>query len=180
MTAYRRASAAVRVEGPPWAVDALSPATLATLGGDLATNGEFVVVIEGDGAGAVRLVSTRNPHIQGGPDPATWWYQVHLEGPTRTESRWAHRDEVTHVLWHAEPGRPWRAISPLRMSTRTHDVLAATEQALRDSADAPSTRFLEAEQALGEEAISSLQQSINAVRQRGRWLVVDEGMKASK
>ena len=111
-------------------LEAVTPDLLAGVGFDLAVVGEFVAVVQVDGSGRVSLLRASSWNISGGPDPATWMYDVSLSGPTGTYTRVVPADGVLHVRYLPDCRTPWRGVAPWKRAPSLSKLTAEVEAAL--------------------------------------------------
>ena len=111
------------------AVPALNPAMLALMGRAAAIRGEFAAAVELEaGAGVLRPGTA--VEIRGGAAPATWRYRLSLVAPNGPVERTYPADAVAHIVWHADPARPWRGQSPLRTARLTAESAVGAERSM--------------------------------------------------
>ena len=108
----------------------------------MARHGEALFVIDGRGDAPRLLGGDTSAHVEGGPDPATWRYRLHLEGPTESRSRTVGSEQVLHLRWSTDPARPWRGVSALGRAGRTSALLAEVERALTLESRSVNMRIL--------------------------------------
>lgn len=123
---------------PDSARTAFTPELLGLIGRQLIEEGECVLyldVVEG-----VRVLRPTFGHnLRGGPNEADWRYEVHLPGPTRTQTiRRVPAASVLHFRIGAEQATPWKGESPLRRSWETVRALRQIEAAMVNEAARPS------------------------------------------
>ena len=121
--AYSRAFASAEVGGPAGVSLAVTPITLSSIARGLIRHGESCHLIDVDRAGRLRLLDAASWTVTGGPDPASWRYQVSTTGPSMTATRTVSADGVVHCMYSIDPARPWAGRGPLQWATST--VVAA-------------------------------------------------------
>ena len=136
-----RAFASAEVNGPSWAVRALSPACLALIGRALIRQGEFLAAIDVDG-GELRLWPAADHDVTGGYDPAEWRYRLNLAGPSYLATRTTGAEGVVHVMYSADPARPWHGIGPIDSAIQAGRLSAETAKTLADEASGPRGHLL--------------------------------------
>lgn len=137
-----RAFASAEVKSPPMFAEALSPSCMALIGRALIRRGEVVFLISAAG-GRLSLLPCESHDIDGGPDPATWWYRCTVGGPERTLT-WDHvpAEGVIHLTYARDPERHWRGYGPLQVAQLAGRLSASTSQALANEAGRPHGSFL--------------------------------------
>ena len=102
--------------------------------------------------------------VWGGPDPASWWYEVELCAPSTYTDTWhPTRDRVLHVLRDPDSRRPWRGRSPLGSSKLTHDLAVMAETALLRETRIPSRAIVpmpSSLEGLNQDQANALRQAI--------------------
>ena len=79
------------------------------------------------------LLPATSYNIMGGPNPATWAYDLMLNGPSGTMSyNGVGGDSVIHVKYAVDPVQPWRGCAPLDVARLSGRLSAATVNALAD------------------------------------------------
>ena len=68
--------------------------------------------------------------IRGGAAPATWRYRLSLVAPNGPVERTYPADAVAHIVWHADPARPWRGQSPLQTARLTAESAVGAERTM--------------------------------------------------
>lgn len=111
------------------AVPALDPAMLALMGRAAAIRGEFTGAVELEAGQGVLRPGTA-VEIRGGAAPATWRYRLSLVAPNGPVERTYPADAVAHIVWHADPARPWRGQSPLRTARLTAESAVGAERTM--------------------------------------------------
>ncbi|WP_419936908.1 phage portal protein [Candidatus Palauibacter sp.] len=103
---------------------------LSTIARDLVLHGESLWLIGGGGSA---LLPVTGATVTGGPDPASWLYDLDLPAPTRTARRVrVQADRVFHPRWHVDRETPWVGRSPLTAAASTSRLLARLERSLGD------------------------------------------------
>lgn len=137
-----RAFAAAEVRAPDAMLAALHPAFLSMVGRSLIRRGEIVFLIRVDGD-RVKLWPAASHDISGGPDPETWVYRLTVGGPERTLT---YSDVpaagVVHLMYSADPERPWRGYGPLQVAQLGGRLSSETVAALADEASGPRGQLL--------------------------------------
>ena len=164
-------AAAIRGAATP-ATRAVTPAILALIGRQLVRRGEAVLAIEVRG-GDVVLIPAASHDVEGGPDPAGWWYRLDLFGPSGNVTRRRPAAAVVHATYAVDPATPWLGVAPLAWARATGTLAANLEARLGEEAGAAVGAFLPvpADQggADGEatDRHAALKASIRAARGRG-------------
>ena len=92
--------------------DAVSPGVLELIGRELIGRGEAVFLIDVQ-EGRLMLHPASSWDVRGGPDPATWTYEVTRAGPSRAYTRKnVPASGVVHVRYAVGPSQPWRGVGP--------------------------------------------------------------------
>ena len=126
-----RAFATAEVQG------AMIPATtLAQLGRNLALRGNAVFDLRADPVGGLILLPVSSWDIFGGPDPATWTYNLNIPGPSAQDSISRFGSDVIHARINQLPESPWAGRSPLVAAGFSADLLASVEQRASQEATA--------------------------------------------
>ena len=121
------------------AVPALTPDVLATIGRRLITSGESCHVIDVID-GAVQLTEASSwSVVAGGPDPASWRYQVTEAGPHTSTTRTVPGDQVVHCRYATSHAEPWRGVPPLVLAGESGRLARNLERALKWETNAAAT-----------------------------------------
>ncbi len=132
--------ATVTPDGP--ALAPLDAAMRGLVGRALGTHGEFLALIEVDGA-TVRLLPASGWDVYGGsPEPSTWYYWLTLPGPQGSRTVVRPASEVVHVRIGASVAQPWRGRSPLRTARTTGNLAGRVEAALSRESMMPIGRIV--------------------------------------
>ena len=130
--AARMYQAAFQVASIKPVVPALSPYVLGTIARRLIVSGESCHVIDViDGRVAITEASSWSV-VAGGPDPASWRYQVTEAGPHTSTTRTVAGGQVCHCRYATSHVEPWRGISPLTLAGTTGKLASNLEAALRN------------------------------------------------
>ena len=156
------------------AVPLVSPTFLAGVARDLARRGESVHLLDiADG----RLVALPcgSWDIRGDVDAATWVYQLHRFGPTRSSSQYVGADSVLHFRYATDPARPWQGISPLGWARDLGAIAGGTDLRLGEEAGGAVSRLIPVPQDGGDggdgDPLAGLKSDIK--NGKGRALVVE-------
>ena len=87
--------------------------TLAAIGRNLGLRGNAVFDVLADPIGGLTMMPASSWDIQGGPDPATWIYNLSLSGPGYNTDVMRIGSDVIHCRINALPESPWAGRSPL-------------------------------------------------------------------
>ena len=157
-----RAIASARVTGTR--AENVTPAMLDQMVRSMMVDGEAVYRIDTDDYPPTFTPARTPITVLGGPDPATWSYQLDMPGPTTSEWQQLPADSVLHVMWATTPDCSWRGISPLRGPTALMlariDAALAAEAAGGGGYMVPIEFPREAE--LSDEQLTALQASFKA------------------
>ena len=127
-----RAIASAEVSGPDALTTSITPTWLAMASRALQRYGEFVAAIRVEG-GRVRLSPCGSWHVEGGPNPAGWTYQLYESGPSHQVTRnGVPAASVVHVRLNVDPAQPWRGFAPLVLANQSGRLSAETVKALAD------------------------------------------------
>ena len=158
-----RIFAGARVDGPPAAVEALTPATLALASSLLVRRGECVFVrYHGQ---PVRLIPVSGPpNVTGGWNPDSWLYDVSLAAPSGSDQVVVRRAEVLHVLTDPDPVRPWQGASPAAGGLGA--LASRAGRALLGELSTPAARLIPAPEGVTDADKSGMRDAI--LQNRGR------------
>ena len=137
-----RGFAAAEVTARPMVAAALTPDVLEMVGRSLIRRGEILFYIDTTGDRLMLLPAT-SYNILGGPNPATWEYDLMLAGPSGTRY-YTHlsADSVIHVKYAVDPVEPWRGCAPMDIAKLTGRLSAETVNALADESATPVGQLL--------------------------------------
>ena len=110
---YAAVFSVAKVIGPPYLVRALTATWRAQVVRAMIRGGEHVDVIE-SAPGGLELLPASLWTVLGGPRPSSWVYSCSLDGPSGTVTRAYAADDVVHLRWQTERGRPWVGIGPMQ------------------------------------------------------------------
>ena len=113
------------------AVPALTPAVLGTIARRMITSGESCHVIDVNEGRVVLTESSSWSVVAGGPDPASWRYQVTEAGPHTSTTRTVPGDQVVHCRYATSHVEPWRGVPPLVLAGESGRLAVNLESALR-------------------------------------------------
>lgn len=137
-----RAFAAAEVDGPAYAVDALTPETMLMIGRALIRRGEIVFGMDVS-EGRLFLWPAASHDVDGDHDPRSWRYRLNLAGPDlQTTRENVSGVEVVHLCYARDPETPWRGYGPLQVAQLAGRLSAETTAALADEASGPRGSFL--------------------------------------
>ena len=141
--ALSRAFASATVEGPPWAVEAVTPAFLALVGRDLVRRGQSLHVLRIGDDGRVRLLPAADWSWQDGTDdPDSWNVRATTYGPAASVTRLLPAAGVVFVAWSTTAGTPYAGTGPLRWASTTARLNAQSERSIADEASGPVAQIL--------------------------------------
>ena len=86
----------------------------------------------------LRLTPATVGKITGGPDSRTWRYELELIGPSSTVKVTVPAQEVLHLSFSNETGKPWVGIGPLQGASSTNTLVTGLERGLGDEAGGPT------------------------------------------
>ena len=129
---YARSISCADVSGPP----AITAKFLAQATRTLLRAGEafYLIGLDADG---IRLQVATHGDVRGGPDEATWRYQLTRTGPSNTISGLYPAEQVIHFQYASDPIRPWIGIPPWQYAGVSGAALAAIDRVIRGRAQAP-------------------------------------------
>ena len=131
--ALARAFASATVEGPDYAVKAVTGAFLAQCGRDLVRSGESLHMIDVSRMGRVRLFPCASWHWEGSElDPAGWTVRATAYGPSSSVTRNLPASGVVFVRWGSTPGQPYVGTGPLSWAATTARLQSESERSLAD------------------------------------------------
>ena len=128
--AVSRAFASCTPVGAAHVVEALTPGVLGRIGRDVVRYGESLHVLDFQHGPALRPAG--NWTVTGGPNPATWLFDVTLDGPTRMAQRWVPWAGVLWVPWGSEAARPHEGRSAASYAAQTARTASRSERAIGD------------------------------------------------
>ena len=110
------------------ALRGVSPAVLDSIGRALCRQGESLHVISVR-QGRVVLTPTASWNVLGNDDPASWLYQLTLNGPTTSRTITLPAASCLHVRYSPHPSRPWSGRSPVQLAIDTARAASLLETA---------------------------------------------------
>ena len=141
--ALSRAFAGATVEGPDWAMEAVTRDCLALMGRDLIRRGQSLHALRTGADGRLLLVPCSDWHWQDGDhDPATWRVRASAYGPRSTETWLLPLDSVVFVTWGRRSERPYTGTGPLTFASQTAKLGFHAERGLADEAAGPIAQLL--------------------------------------
>ena len=156
-------------------VDALSPAVLSQIGRELIRRGESTWLLRTPG-GRLALDPVAYATLTGaGPDPLSWFYRLHLYGPTDSTNISRGAAGVLHVRLAFDSSRPWQGIPPWSWASSTGRAIANLERLVADEAGAPFGYLLATPAAPGDGAddpTAGLRADLG--RAKGKTLVIED------
>ena len=117
---------------PP--LSAVTPAYLADVGRRLMLRGNAVAAMRVTSRG-LTLLPAAGFDVSGSADPATWFYVLHLPGPTRREDVTVAEGGVVHHRVNADGAQPWIGQSPLVHAGLSATLVARLEARMGDEAN---------------------------------------------
>ena len=149
---WGRAFQSAELKGDDLVSAALLP-HLGLIGRSLITDGEAIFRIEV--ADGLRLTPASTCKITGSSDPTSWRYKVELAGPTTTTTVTLPADEVLHLTFTNESGKPWKGIGPLQGAAATNTLVTGLETGLGDEASGPVGHVVPVPQGVNVENLSA-------------------------
>ena len=134
---WGRAFATAELSGLGLWAEALGPDVLLQIGRSLCRRGEVVYLIEVR-AGEPMLIEASDWLVRGGPNPASWYYQLQLSGPSDiNETRIVSGERVLHPKYAVDPMRPHVGLGPLEVAESGGKLAGLAEQKLAQALNAP-------------------------------------------
>ena len=131
---WERGLAAARVSPATNRTAALTPALLGYIGRYLLRHGQVVFEIRIVRGGVV-LAPASTWQVFGGPDPATWEWELDFQGPSYRHRKRLAAPRVLNLTYAVDSGAPWQGVSPLNAGGVTNSLLASLETALAREAN---------------------------------------------
>ena len=129
---WQRAFSSASIQPAGVVADALKP-YLGFIGRALVENGEAIFAL--DFSDGLTLLPASGATISGGPNPASWIYELTLSGPSNTQTqRPLYSDSVLHLFYARGAKNPWRGISPIEAAQTTRSLLDNLERRLAQEA----------------------------------------------
>ena len=125
---WQRAFASAQLQPEGIVTHALRP-HLGYIGRSMVERGEAVFAMDFTGEG-FHLLPAASVTVAGGPDPASWVYELSLAGPSETVQRQLPAGQVLHLFYSQSPASPWKGVSPIEASGTTRKLLDNIEQRL--------------------------------------------------
>ena len=129
---WQRAFSSATIKPAGIVADALGP-YLGYIGRSMVTEGEAIFAL--DFSDGLTLLPASAATISGGPNPASWIYELTLSGPSNTVTqRPLYSDSVLHLFYARGSKNPWRGISPIEAAQTTGTLLDNLELRLAQEA----------------------------------------------
>ena len=144
------------------AIPAVTPSYLADVGRRLMLRGNAVAAIRVAARG-LTLLPAAGFDVMGGPDPVSWYYAVHLPGPTRLENHTLAAASVVHILANADAAQPWVGISPLAHAGLSSKLVARLEQRIGEESNS-RVGYLLPHPELSDPQITTLKNDLETMR----------------
>ena len=141
----------------------LTPLLLSTVGRRLMLTGNAVCAID-TSRGQLELLPVSNYHLSGGARESSWRYELHLDGPSRTEVRRLPSAAVIHVRMGASVERPWEGVSAITNAGVTASLLGRVEQRLSEEARTRAGYALVLGDGLSEEQVDGLKPDLGTMQ----------------
>lgn len=85
--------------------------------------------------GRIQLIPGESSTVTGDPDPDSWEYEITCGGPSGTHTyKGLSPDQVLHIRYAFDPGRPWEGVGPLQAATLAGRLCGNLSGALADEA----------------------------------------------
>ena len=133
---WARGMAAAKVSPATDLTAPLTPAFFAMLGRGLLRRGQVlweIQVVEG----RIQLLPVSAWDMVGGPDPASWIYNIEATGPNQREIRTLPASAVVHARIGADPVAPWQGRPPMATASDTGNLAANLDLRLGQEAGGP-------------------------------------------
>ena len=177
---YESVFSSSAVEGPAWLQRALSSTWRAQTVRAMLRYGEAVDVVE-SAPGGLSLLPVAMFDVKGGPRPDSWVYATTLDGPSGTVTRPYAADDVLHVRWATERGRPWQGIGPMMASRSTGQLVGGLETRQSEESSAPVGSIIPVSRADGDDPLDEATDPLYQLRadvraSKGRTLLPETQM----
>ena len=137
-----RGFASAKVGGRDVLSAALTPDILEMTGRALIRRGEVLFYVDSSGSRLLLLPAT-SYDIQGGPNPATWTYNLMLNGPSGNMTYTGlGAESVIHVKYAVDPVEPWRGNAPLDVARQSGRLSSELVNALADESSTPTGQVM--------------------------------------
>ena len=168
-----RAFASATVEADENIAAVLSPSCLSLIGRTLIRTGDLVLQITTDN-GRLALLPAQAWDVRGGPDPASWKYQITVAGPDKIETTaTVPAESVLHFRYAYDPGRAWVGLGPITVASLGGKLSAEVAAALADEAAGPRGAFLQVPADGDDPTLSKLKGDIRGAK--GQVLLAEGG-----
>lgn len=125
---WQRSFSSALIKGSDLIGEALAP-HLGYIGRSLVEHGE--AIFYPDFTGGLLLLPASSSIVTGGPEPASWRYELTLSGPTSVKTRRRLTAEsVLHLYYVRGARNPWKGISPIAGAATTRKLLDNLERRL--------------------------------------------------
>ena len=169
------------------ALASVTPSVLDAIGRSLCRSGESLHVIDVRG-GQVRLIACGSWNVSGSDHPSTWRFHCTLTGPTSTRTVTLDHASVVHILYAADPSRPWRGRSPVALALDTARAAGRLEQATSEELSFTQSQILSPRQRASDYGIAetlnpeAIQQIVDAFAKHTNTaaLVIPADVQASR
>ena len=135
------------------ALQAVSPTVLSSIGRSLCRDGESLHVIDVR-SGRVTLTPVGSWTVHGDSDPASWRYQVTLNGPSTSRTIIRTGASVLHVRYAPDPNRPWAGRSPMMMAADTARAAGRLENATSEELNFTQSQLIVPRKSAGDYGIA--------------------------
>ena len=99
-------------------------------------DGQYLCEVASD-SGHLAFLPASQVDVEGGPLPSTWRYNMTMDGPTGSIMRRVGEEDVLHLRWSVDPGRPWRGVGPMQAARMTSRLAGSLETRQAEEAAAP-------------------------------------------
>ena len=135
-----------------------------TLVRTLLIRGNAVYALDVDREGRLTLLPASSYDVRGGPNPASWRYQLDIPGPTAAETLYLPAESVIHCRIGQTATRPWQGISPLAAAGLSSLTLAQLEASLRDETKSKSGTLLPIPEGLPDAVVDGLKRDLSGLK----------------
>lgn len=140
----------------------LTPRILAIAGRALIARGAFVAVLDVAVDGRMTLLPGWNYDVDGGPDPASWFYRIDLSGPSLTTTAYRPRAAVLHAMIDPDTANPWRGRGALDRARASAELDSLAQKALAADSRTPVAAILPLPDGTDDPTVASLKADIEA------------------
>ena len=143
----------------------LTASTLAMIGRELLTCGEFIAGIK-IARGKVTLRPAAQHEVYGASDPESWRYRLEYQNPSggAEVKKSVPAADVVHIRLNPSSREPWRGRSPLRLAGLSSDLLARLTLRTGEEAGARSGSLLAVPAGFSDASLTALKNDLRSIR----------------